>query len=45
MERSARSIMQAAMRYNLGLDLRTAVYICSLEKIFKTYYEAGVGGF
>jgi glutamate dehydrogenase (NAD(P)+) len=42
MERSARTVMQTAMRYNLGLDLRTAVYISAIEKIFKTYYEAGV---
>jgi len=42
MERSARTIMEVAMRYNLGLDLRTAVYVAAIEKIFKTYYEAGI---
>jgi len=45
MERSARNLMQTAMRYNLGLDLRTAVYIMAIEKIFKTYYEAGIAHF
>lgn len=42
MERSARAIMRTAMRYNLGLDLRTAAYISSIEKIFKVYNEAGL---
>jgi glutamate dehydrogenase (NAD(P)+) len=42
MERSARNIMKVAMQYNLGLDLRTAAYIMSVEKIFKTYEEAGL---
>jgi len=42
MERSARSIMRNAMKYNLGLDLRTAAYITSIEKIFKVYNEAGL---
>jgi len=45
MERSAKSIMDTAERYNLGLDIRTATYISSIEKIFKTYYEAGVSSF
>jgi len=35
MERSARNIMRAGMRYNLGLDLRTAAYTTAIEKIFK----------
>ncbi|CAH1793337.1 unnamed protein product [Owenia fusiformis] len=42
MERSSRAIMRTAMKYNLGLDLRTAAYINALEKIFKVYSEAGL---
>ncbi|OWF49839.1 glutamate dehydrogenase, mitochondrial-like [Mizuhopecten yessoensis] len=42
MERSARNIMRTAMKYNLGLDLRTAAFITSIEKIFKVYEEAGL---
>ncbi|KAK2159990.1 hypothetical protein LSH36_142g04066 [Paralvinella palmiformis] len=42
MERSARAIMRTAMNYDLGLDLRTAAYISSIEKIFKVYNEAGL---
>ena len=42
MERSARQIMCTAMKYNLGLDLRTAAYINAIEKVFKVYNEAGV---
>lgn len=42
MERTARSIMNTAMNYNLGLDLRTAAYINSIVKIFKTYRDAGL---
>merc|ERR1712066_263658 len=42
MERCARAIMDTAMSYDLGLDLRTAAYINSVSKIFKTYRDAGL---
>jgi len=42
MERSARAIMKTAMKYNTGIDLRTAAYINSIEKIFTTYNSAGL---
>ncbi len=42
MERTAKSIMDTAMSYDLGLDLRTAAYINSVSKIFKTYRDAGL---
>jgi len=41
MERSANNIMRTAQDYNLGLDLRTAAYVCAIEKVFKVYSEAG----
>ncbi|KAF5291954.1 hypothetical protein FQR65_LT11354 [Abscondita terminalis] len=42
MERSAKAIMKTAQKFNLGLDMRTAAYINSIEKIFTTYSEAGL---
>ena len=42
MERTARSIMNTAQEFNLGIDLRTAAYINSVRKIFKTYRDAGM---
>ncbi|XP_014803314.1 PREDICTED: glutamate dehydrogenase 1, mitochondrial-like isoform X2 [Calidris pugnax] len=41
MEQSAKQIMAMAARYNLGLDQRTAAYLCALEKVFTVYNEAG----
>lgn len=36
------NIMKVAMQYNLGLDLRAAAYVHSIEKIFKTYADQGL---
>ncbi|NXS59586.1 DHE3 dehydrogenase, partial [Brachypteracias leptosomus] len=33
-------IMTTVARYNLGLDQRTAAYLCALERIFTVYNEA-----
>jgi glutamate dehydrogenase (NAD(P)+) len=41
MEKSARAIMRTAMKYNLGLDIRTAAYVNAIEKIVKVYESAG----
>jgi glutamate dehydrogenase (NAD(P)+) len=41
MEKSARAIMGTAMKYNLGLDIRTAAYVNAIEKIVKVYESAG----
>lgn len=42
MENSAKAIMKTCKGYKLGIDLRTAAYINSVEKIFQTYSEAGL---
>jgi glutamate dehydrogenase (NAD(P)+) len=42
MEKSARAIMATSMRYNLGLDIRTAAYVNAIEKIVKVYLSAGI---
>lgn len=42
MERSAKAIMKTALKYNLGLDIRTAAYVHAIEKIFSTYRDAGL---
>jgi glutamate dehydrogenase (NAD(P)+) len=44
MERTARAIMDTATKFDLGLDLRTAAYMNSIRKIFKTYRDAGMSG-
>jgi len=42
MEKSARAIMRTAEHFNLGLDLRTAAYVNSIEKIYNVYNAAGM---
>ncbi len=34
--------MAAVRDYDLGLDLRTAAYVCALGKIYTVYKEAGI---
>jgi len=42
MEKAARNIMRTAVEYDLGLDMRTAAYMASIEKIFEVYQQAGM---
>lgn len=42
LESAGHGIMTVANQYQLCLDLRTAAYIWSVEKIFKTYEGAGL---
>jgi len=41
MERSGKQIISIGQEYDLGLDLRTAGYICAAEKVYKSTREAG----
>ena len=41
MERTSRAIMNTAMRYDLGLDLRTASYVNAIYKIYRNYRLSG----
>ena len=38
---SPQKVMRFAEEYNLGLDIRTAAYIVSMEKVYNTYTLAG----
>uniref|UniRef100_A0A182PSR1 Glutamate dehydrogenase n=1 Tax=Anopheles epiroticus TaxID=199890 RepID=A0A182PSR1_9DIPT len=42
LETAGKGIMNVASQHQLCLDIRTAAYIWSVEKIFKSYEEAGL---
>ncbi|XP_071440007.1 glutamate dehydrogenase, mitochondrial-like [Hetaerina americana] len=42
MERSCKAIIKTAEIYDLGINLRLAAYVNSVEKIYKSYREAGL---
>ncbi|KAI0978595.1 hypothetical protein GJ496_008359, partial [Pomphorhynchus laevis] len=42
MEKSANAIIETCKHYDLGLDIRTAAFVNSIEKIFNVYYATGL---
>jgi len=41
MGRAAKAIQRTSVKYNLGLDIRTAAFVNAIEKIVKVYESAG----